>query len=500
MRYRYVDYNDIFVMDYASYYYYGTENWSFCGESELTSAIDYVVSENLPKVYLLTGHGESSLSDSFTSAVKQQNIETAELSLLTLESVPADADCILINAPQSDISLDEQSKLREYLGNGGNLFLITDPPKNEKLSNLEALMADYGVSTVDGIVVVTSPQDLVSMIVTKAVNMAKMMSIPVLGLVENYSYYQCPDCGAKHAIFGESRLDQVAAHLAHQGLVTDARRFGYLARYKHWENRLQAGRFALNTGWTPDKVLDTLVNGQPVLFRVTVPEGLTWWQTGRLLEDAGLARFEDFRQVIMDPDFLRHYGIPFATAEGFLMPDTYLLKKADVLDLAQARAVAGRMVDNFWRKAAGLWPDGKKPDAATLKTWVILASVVEKETPVEVELPRVSGVYQNRLQKNMLLQADPTVIYGLGPAFDGNLRKSQLDDAANPYNTYQRPGLPPGPICSFGLTALAAAIHPEAHKYLYFVAKTDGGEHVFSTNLNDHNKAVRQYLQNRRKR
>ena len=107
-RYRYVDYNDIFVMDYTSYYYYGTENWSFCGESELTSAIDYVVSENLPKVYLLTGHGESSLSDSFTSAVKQQNIETAELSLLTLESVPADADCILINAPQSDISLDEQ--------------------------------------------------------------------------------------------------------------------------------------------------------------------------------------------------------------------------------------------------------------------------------------------------------------------------------------------------------------------------------------------------------
>lgn len=152
-RYRYVDYNDIFVMDYTSYYYYGTESWSFCGESELTSAIDYVVSENLPKVYLLTGHGESSLSDSFTSAVKQQNIKTAELSLLTLESVPADADCILINAPQSDISLDEQSKLREYLGNGGNLFLITDPPKNEKLSNLEALMADYGVSTVDGIVV-----------------------------------------------------------------------------------------------------------------------------------------------------------------------------------------------------------------------------------------------------------------------------------------------------------------------------------------------------------
>ncbi|MDD5863615.1 MAG: GldG family protein [Firmicutes bacterium] len=152
-RFRYVDYNDIFVLDYYSYYYYGTQNWSFQGESELTSAIDYVVSESLPKVYLLTGHGEGSLSDTFTSAVKAQNLETAELSLLTLETVPADADCILINAPQSDISLEEQSKLREYLGNGGNLFLITDPPKEGRLTNLEALMASYGVNTVDGIVV-----------------------------------------------------------------------------------------------------------------------------------------------------------------------------------------------------------------------------------------------------------------------------------------------------------------------------------------------------------
>ena len=210
-RYRYVDYNDIFVMDYASYYYYGTENWSFCGESELTSAIDYVVSENLPKVYLLTGHGESSLSDSFASAVKQQNIETAELSLLTLESVPADADCILINAPQSDISLDEQSKLQEYLGNGGNLFLITDPPKNGALTNLEALMADYGVTTVDGIVVVASPQELVSMIVAKAVNMAEMMKVPMLGIVENMSYIVCPDCGKHINVFGESHVDEVAA-------------------------------------------------------------------------------------------------------------------------------------------------------------------------------------------------------------------------------------------------------------------------------------------------
>lgn len=299
-----------------------------------------------------------------------------------------------------------------------------------------------------------------------------------------------------------ARLGQISAALAEKGLVTDARKFSLLARYKQWENRLQAGRFALNSGWTPERVLDALVNGKPVLFRITVPEGLTWWQTGRLLEEVGLVSFADFRDVVTDPDFLRHYGIPFATAEGFLMPDTYLLKKADEPDdaqfKAQARAVAGRMVDNFWRKTAAVWPGKVRPKPDDLKTWVILASVVEKETAIDAERPRVAGVYRNRLARQMPLQADPTVIYGLGPAFDGNLRRKDLDDPNNLYNTYQRPGLPPGPISSFGTAALAAAVNPEAHDFLYFVARTDGGEHVFSTTLTEHNRAVRQYLQNRR--
>lgn len=184
------------------------------------------------------------------------------------------------------------------------------------------------------------------------------------------------------------------------------------------------------------------------------------------------------------------------------MPDTYLLKKTDEPDdaqfKAQARAVAGRMVDNFWRKTAAVWPGKARPKPDDLKKWVILASVVEKETAIDAERPRVAGVYRNRLARQMLLQADPTVIYGMGPAFDGNLRRKDLDDPNNPYNTYQRPGLPPGPICSFGTAALASAVNPEAHDFLYFVAKTDGGEHVFSTTLTEHNRAVRQYLQNRR--
>ena len=310
-----------------------------------------------------------------------------------------------------------------------------------------------------------------------------------------------PATAGQEAFFDEqprANVRRVADKLEERGLITDARKFLLLARYKKWDSRLQAGRFALNTGWLPEQVLDTLVNGQPVLFRVTVPEGLTWWQTARVLEEAGLVRFEDFRAVITDPAFLRHYGIPFDSAEGFLMPDTYLLKKADMPDKAQARAVAGRMVDNFWRKGDALWPDGKRPSRDELRRLVILASVVEKETAFADERPRVAGVYANRLRINMALQADPTVIYGLGPNFDGNLRRRHLDDANNIYNTYQRPGLPPGPICSFGASALAAAITPEEHKYLYFVAITDGGRHAFSTNLDDQHRAARQYLKNRR--
>lgn len=339
-----------------------------------------------------------------------------------------------------------------------------------------------------------------------------------------------------------ARLTYIANALQEQGLVRDARKFALLARWKKLDGRLQAGRFALDRGWTPERLLDALVNGQPILYRVTVPEGLTWWQTGRLLEAEGLVRFEDFRDAVTDPEFLRHYGIPFATAEGFLMPDTYLLKRPDAAGpdasgqnasgpgasgkdvaqdaagqraqshaqphaqtRAQARAIAGRMIDNFWRKAAPLWPGGAgrqgvaaRPDAEKLRKWVTLASIVEKETGIAAERARVAGVYENRLGRGMLLQADPTVIYGLGPAFDGNLRRVHLDNAANPYNTYQRPGLPPGPICSFGTAALNAAIRPEAHEYLYFVARTDGGEHRFSSTLDEHNRAVRDYLRQRR--
>ena len=153
-RYRYVDYYDIYTYDYSSYYTTGSVDMNFAGEGAITSAVSYVVNDDLPKVYTLTGHGEGSLSSDFQSAAEQDNVEFEELSLLSAETVPEDADCVLILAPQSDISDVELTALQAYLDGGGRLLLITDPPQEgAELTNLETLMAGYGVHAVDGIVV-----------------------------------------------------------------------------------------------------------------------------------------------------------------------------------------------------------------------------------------------------------------------------------------------------------------------------------------------------------
>ena len=288
-------------------------------------------------------------------------------------------------------------------------------------------------------------------------------------------------------------LNQVAAMLEKEGVITSAPRFQLLVRYKEKSRHLQAGRFLVSTGWLPETVLDMLVSGKAMLYRLTLREGLAWWDVAELVEEGGFCKAADFTSVIHDPEFLRHWGIPFDSAEGFLFPDTYLLPHPRELNRDAARAVANRLVEMFWRRADKLWPDGKRPAPDELKRLVTLASIVEKETSVPEERARVAGVYANRLEKNMLLQADPTVIYGLGRTFDGPLLRSHLENANNRYNTYQNPGLPPGPICSFGTSALKAAISPEKHDYLYVVATGRDRGHNFSKTLSEHNRAVRDY-------
>lgn len=355
-------------------------------------------------------------------------------------------------------------------------------------------------------------------------------------------------------------FDRVAWDLKKAGVITDVPRFRILAYGKNAFGKVRSGEYMVNTGWLPEQALWQITQGQALLYRLTLREGLTWWETARAVEEQGFAAFEDFKFVIHDPAFLREHHIPFANAEGFLYPETYLLKKPrSPLDREQAYKVASLMVRTFWEKTEPLWkaPPGNphSPDTDTasiqgedataaekitenaallppveqagntgeadacpaekaakalpgdlpapqtpadvepeaLRRLIVLASLVEKETCVSSERGRVAGVYANRLRLGMLLQCDPTIIYGIGEKFTHPIRRSQLDDAGNPYNTYQQPGLPPGPICSPGLESLKAAVSPEEHDYLFFVATGAGDGHTFSKTLEQHNRAVRLY-------
>ncbi len=280
----------------------------------------------------------------------------------------------------------------------------------------------------------------------------------------------------------------IAAMLEKKGVIRNEQYFRLLAKYEKKLGKIQAGEFKLSTGWKPQRVLDTLVSGQPILYKLSIPEGLTWWQTAELVEKAGYADVDDFAKAVRDPELLKTYHIPFDTAEGFLFPETYLLKRPDKKD---ARAIVELLLKSFWERTKGIWKQNP-PDPKRVRRLVILASLVEKETGVGAERRRVAGVYQQRLDRKMLLQCDPTVIYGLGQAFSGNITRKNLEDKKNSYNTYQHPGLPPGPIASPGLKSLQAAADPEEHDFLYFVSKGDGS-HYFSKNLKEHNRAVYKY-------
>lgn len=286
-------------------------------------------------------------------------------------------------------------------------------------------------------------------------------------------------------------FNQIIDDMARQGALTHPYAFHLLVRLRKQQQNLKAGEYILNTGWTPERLLNELVTGKGILYTLTFQEGLPWWVVAKKIEQQGFATVEDFSKIIHDPEFLKKHNIPFSDAEGFLFPETYKLSKPREMNEASAEDVASMLVHMFWQKTASVWGDNK-PSPEVLKKTLILASLVEKETAVPEERERVSGVYENRLEMGMRMQADPTIIYGLGKSFDGNIRRADIRNKKNIYNTYQHRGLPPGPICSPGLDAIKAAMNPEQHKYLFFVSKGDGS-HKFSKTLKEHNNAVRKY-------
>lgn len=292
---------------------------------------------------------------------------------------------------------------------------------------------------------------------------------------------------------GES-LRAVSKRLQAEGLLASARGFESLAKGAGKAQSIRAGEFLLVTGWSPERILEELTTSPGLLSRVPVREGLTWWETTQAVAASGAARAEEFRAAIFDPALLARENVPGGSPEGFLFPETYFVSKSAA---DNGRVLAEAMFKEFWKNARKVWPD-KAPEPAELLRIVTLASLVEKESGDLSERARVAGVFVNRLRLGMRLQSDPTTIYGLGPDFDGDLKRAHLEDGANAYNTYRLMGLPPGPICSPGLASLQAAAAPEAHEFLYFVAKGDG-THFFSKSLEEHNQAVYKFQKQRNK-
>ena len=270
------------------------------------------------------------------------------------------------------------------------------------------------------------------------------------------------------------------------GIAINADAFVYLARFTKQDVLLKAGGYEAVQGDTMWRLLERMVSGDVTQRRLTFVEGWTY----RRIREA-LKANPDVRQTLdgVDDDELRkRLGITQDSLEGWFYPDTYVFAPgtSDFDILRRAYHAQKTLLENMWEARADGLPLNTPYEA------LILASIIEKETGHQLDRDRVGGVFINRLKRGMLLQTDPTVIYGMGEAYQGRIRRRDLT-TDTPWNTYTRAGLPPTPIASSGKAALHAALQPEAHRYLYFVSRGDGTSE-FSENLRDHNRAVARYI------
>lgn len=282
-----------------------------------------------------------------------------------------------------------------------------------------------------------------------------------------------------------SSLYRVAQKLEQSGVVRSALALKLIARWNKSSHLIQSGQYLFDQAATPEQVLERLIRGDVVKVSLTIPEGFSLQQIFARIDEAGFGSAEKLIQLACDRDFIAALGIEANSLEGYLFPETYLF--APGID---EQALLRMMVGQFRNHIDDGLLQSAQAVGLNLHQLVTLASIIEKETGVAEEMPLISSVFHNRLQRMIPLQTDPTVIYGI-ENFDGNITRKHLE-TPTPYNTYLMRGLPPGPIANPGLTALTAAAHPATTKYLYFVARGDG-THQFSSTLQEHNAAVREY-------
>lgn len=298
-----------------------------------------------------------------------------------------------------------------------------------------------------------------------------------------------PADGATLMVEPGTNLKQIARQLQQQSLLDKPTYLVLLGRYLGLDARLKAGEFRLQAGINPEQLLEQLSGGQVIQHNLTLIEGESFKEMmQRVAADAALTHTLD---NLSASKVMSALGYPGLHPEGRFLPETYHFPRGttDVDFLRRAYRAMGHFLQSAWSgRDAGL--PLQSPYEA-----LILASIVEKETAVPDERPRIAGVFIRRLQKGMKLQTDPTVIYGMGDQYQGDIRFRDLR-TDTPYNTYTRSGLPPTPIAMPGKDALLAVLHPADGNALYFVARGDGSHH-FSSTLKEHNRAVDRYQRKR---
>ncbi len=286
----------------------------------------------------------------------------------------------------------------------------------------------------------------------------------------------------------KSTLKSIADQLVAQRVISQAWPFVILGKVLRKEPYLQAGDYTLNKNINPYQLLLSLNHGKAMQGSVTFIEGKTFKQMREKL--AKNDAIKTTIQSLSDIEVMRVVGKGEKHAEGMFFPDTFYFDRntADIVLLKRAYEGMQSKLAMAWANRAPNLPYKNSYEA------LIMASIVEKETGKASERPMIAGVFLNRLRIGMRLQTDPTVIYGMGDKYDGNIRRKDLE-TDTPYNTYTRDGLPPTPIAMPGLASIEAALHPEKTKALYFVGKGDGS-HEFSNSLVEHNRAVVKYQLN----
>lgn len=282
-------------------------------------------------------------------------------------------------------------------------------------------------------------------------------------------------------------LSRISQRLYQQGLSpTPSIYLDLYGRYQGIASQIKAGEYQISTGTTLPELLQQFIDGKVVQYSLTIIEGMTAQQL--------LAKLRQHPKIVVTDaqldlsEVITTLDLPEQHAEGWFLPETYKFPAGttEIQFLRRAYQNMQAELEKAWAVRAEDLPYQNPYEA------LIMASIIEKETGIPEERDEIAGVFVRRLEKGMRLQTDPTVIYGIGEAYDGNIRRSDLN-TDTPYNTYTRHGLPPSPICLPGKEAIHAALHPKEGDYLYFVATGENGRHKFSTNYLDHQKAVRKY-------